>query len=141
MTPGQRDAGKYPCNRAVEYGLPVGQRKPGTDRASEHEDPVDPIRERLRPRKPWLENQQQRGTDGRHGEHQEADSGETDQHLAPPAARTEEEQKPAEEREQQQVAGLQQRPQHLAEDEAQVSALRVDSSATKSAAPHTAAGL
>ena len=73
--------------------------------------------------------------------HQKADCGETDQHPAAAAARTEEEQKPAEEREQQQVAGLHHGPQQLAENEGQVSALWVGSSATKSADPDTAASL
>ena len=70
VTPGQHDAGEHPCDRAVEYGLPIGQRKPGIDCAAEHKDPVDTVRERLRSRKPLLENPQHRGTDGRHCEYQ-----------------------------------------------------------------------
>ena len=99
------------------------------------------VGERLRPRKPLLETQQHRRTDGRHSEHQEADCGETDQHRAPPAARTEDKQKRAEQDEQQQFAWLHHRPAQLAEDEGQGSALRVASSAPKSPAPDTAAVL
>jgi hypothetical protein len=106
MTSGQRNAGKHPCDRAVEHRLPIGERNPRIDRTPEHQYPVDSVRQHQRPRKPLFETQHHRGTDRHNGDYQETDRGETDQHLAASAARTDEEQNPGEQNEQQQVAGL-----------------------------------
>ena len=55
MAPRQRDAGKYPRHRAVEHGLPVGERQRRVDGAAQHENAVDPFRQLGRPRKPFLQ--------------------------------------------------------------------------------------
>ena len=74
MSPGQRDPGKHARHRAVEHGLAVGERQRRIDGAAQHENAVDPFRQRGRPRKPFLQRQQHRRADRRYGEHSRANA-------------------------------------------------------------------